>query len=98
MAKNLFQATAAQKILDFLSKNPYRSFYSAEIALRTLLSKGGTNQTLRKMAKGGLLKSEKKGRMIFYSIDSKSPVVRQFKVLGNFVIFDYITPKIKTFF
>jgi len=81
--KDRFSSTVEQKILDFLCKNPHESFYGAEIALRTLLSKGGTNQALRKMAGDGLLKTEKKGRMIFYSVDPKSAVVKQFKILKN---------------
>ena len=83
MKKDTFSSTAEQKILDFLSKNPHQSFYGAEIALRTLLSKGGTNQVLRKMAKDGLLKTEKKGRMIFYCVDPKSVLVKQYKILKN---------------
>ena len=55
MKKDTFSQTTTQKILDFLCGNPYESFYSAQIASRTLLSKGGTNQALRKMAKEGLL-------------------------------------------
>ena len=95
ITKSVFSQTTPQRILDFLCQNPYQSFYAAEIAGRTLLSKGGTNQTLRKMAKEGLLKVEKKGRMTFYQVDSKSAVVRQFKVLKNVARLEDIVKKIK---
>ena len=89
--KDRFSSTVEQKILDFLCKHPHESFYGAEIALRTLLSKGGTNQALRKMAEEGLLKTEKKGRMVFYGVDPQSAIVKQFKILKNV---DFVDPLI----
>lgn len=97
MKKDTFSQTTTQKILDFLCGNPYESFYSAQIASRTLLSKGGTNQALRKMAKEGLLDTEKKGYMVFYRVDPKSPVVKQYKVLRNVTLLQGLVEKLKPF-
>ncbi|HOW36091.1 MAG TPA: nucleotidyltransferase domain-containing protein [Candidatus Omnitrophota bacterium] len=95
MKKDRFSSTAEQKILDFLCRNPHVSFYGAEIALHTLLSKGGTNQALRQMAKEGLLKTEQKGRMIFYSVDPKSATVRQYKILKNVSMLEPLVEQVK---
>ena len=95
MKKDRFSSTNEQKILDFLCQNPYTSYYGAEIAGRTLLSKGGTSQALRKMAAEGLLKTEKKGRMIFYRVDPKSAVVKQYKILKNVSLLEPLVEGLK---
>lgn len=97
MKKDTFSSTIEQKILDFLCQNPAASFYGAEIALHTLLSKGGTNQTLRQMSQKGLLKTEQKGRMIFYSVDPKSATVRQYKILKNVSFLEPLIEPLKEF-
>lgn len=94
---NILLSTAAQKVWDFLCRNPQQAFFSSEVAHRTLLSKGGVNQILRTMAGQGLLQTEKKGRMIFYRVDPKSPLIKQFKVLRNVTLAEELTKKIKPF-
>ncbi|MBL7131744.1 MAG: nucleotidyltransferase domain-containing protein [Candidatus Omnitrophica bacterium] len=97
MKKDTFSSTTTQKILDFLCENPYESFYSAQVALKTNLSKGGTNQALRRMSKEDLVVTEKKGRMVFYRADSKSPIVKQFRVLRNVASLEGIVDKVKPY-
>ena len=89
--------SSTQAILTFLSQHPHQSFFSTEIADKTSLSKGGANQSLHSLADKGVLKTEKKGRMIFYSVDVKSPLVRQYKILKNIELLDDIVRKIKSF-
>ena len=88
---------STQAILAFLCQNPQQSFYSGEIAERTSLSKGGTNQSLRELAHQGVLKTEKKGHMTFYAVDISSPSVRQFKILQNVSTLEGIINKLKPF-
>ena len=95
-AQKILSSTAAQKVWDFFCQNSFESFFSAQVAEKNFLSKGGTNQILRDMARRGLLLSEKKGRMIFYRVDSASPLARQFKVLRNVAAADEIIKKAKT--
>ena len=92
-----FSTSSSQAILAFLSQNPHQSFFSAQIAEKTSLSQGGTNQSLRVLADQGVLKTEKKGRMVFYSVDVKSPLIRQYKVLQNIALLDDVVKKIKPF-
>lgn len=94
---NILLSTVAQQAWDFLCRNPQQAFYSAELASQTGLSKGGVNQILRVMARQGLLKTEKKGRMIFYRVDARSPLVKQFKVLRNVTLVEELTRKIRFF-
>ena len=94
---NILLSTAAQQVWDFLCRNPQQAFFSAEVAQRTLLSKGGVNQILRTMARQGLLQTEKKGRMIFYRVDSASPLIKQFKVFRNVTLAEELIKKIKPF-
>lgn len=90
-----FSNSTSQTILAFLSQDPSRSFYSGEIAEKTSLSKGGTNQTLRELARQGVLKTEKKGRMIFYSVDIQSPLIRQFKVFLTIASLEGMVRKVR---
>ena len=90
-----FLTSTSQVILTFLCQNPQQSFYSGEIADKTDLSKGGTNQSLHELAEQGVLKAEKKGRMIFYSVDIKSPSIRQYKVWQNIASLEDLVRKIK---
>lgn len=93
--KDFFFDTSYQQILKFLSNNPNRTFFGREIAQKTGVSRGATNLALRKLAKAGLVTLEKKGRMSFYSVDLKNPVIRQWKVLDNIVALHPLKEKLK---
>jgi len=92
---NLFFGTSPQRILRFLCSHPDQSFYAAQIAKQTGLSKGGINPELKKLARQGYLLTEKRGRMIFYRVEMDSPVVRQVKVLGNVLQLDPLLKKMR---
>jgi predicted nucleotidyltransferase len=94
---NILLSTAAQKVWDFLCRDPQRAFYGAEVAQETRLSKGGVSEILRAMTRQGLLRTEKKGRMVFYHVDARSPLVRQFKILRNVTLVEGLIQKIKPF-
>lgn len=90
-----FSTSTSQAILAFLCQRPQQSFYSGEIAEKISLSKGGTNQSLHELARQGLLNTEQKGRMIFYSANVDSPSVRQYKVLKNVAALESVVKSIK---
>ncbi|MBW2046148.1 MAG: nucleotidyltransferase domain-containing protein [Deltaproteobacteria bacterium] len=93
--KNFFFDTSYQKILNFLSSNPNRTFFDREIAQKTKVSRGATNLALRKLAQAGLIILEKKGRMSFYSVDLNNPIIRQWKVLNNILELHQLKEKLK---
>jgi len=95
--KNFLFSTAGQRVWDFLCRNPQESFYSAQVAQRTGLSAGGTNEVLRTLAKQGLVQVEKKGRMAFYRVDIRLPLIKQFKLLRNLALAEELIKKIKVY-
>jgi len=65
----------------YFLRHPQGRFYSREVAEQTGLSRAGTNFSLRDLADAKLLNLEKKGRMHFYSLAARSPLVRQIKIV-----------------
>lgn len=68
------------KVLGFLSGNPSRQMYEGEVARGAGVSVGGANAVLKDLAKKGIVRLERKGRMLFYRLDTESPEVKQFRV------------------
>jgi len=81
--RDFFFDTSHQRILKFLAEFPNKTFFEREIAQKAKISRGAANAALRKLAKAGLIIRERKGRMSFYSVDLKNPLIKQWKVLSN---------------
>lgn len=75
---NLFSKTE-MKLLVFLSQKT-GEMYEREIAKEAKVSVGSVNTLLKNFVSLGLLRQQKKGRMLFYSRNDQSPLLRQFKV------------------
>ncbi|MDD4203314.1 MAG: nucleotidyltransferase domain-containing protein [Candidatus Omnitrophica bacterium] len=75
-----------RQVLYFLCQFPYDSFYSAQIAKKTSLSKGGVSQSLRFLTKEKLIIVQRKGRMAFYQINISSPIIQSFKLFYNLLM------------
>ncbi len=71
------------KVVTQLSKNPMNEYYQRELAKICKVSIGLTNKILRELAQLQFVTQEKRGKMIFYRLNLRNPVVRQFKVLLN---------------
>ncbi len=78
-----FITPAVVGVLEFFFTHPSQEFHEREVMRRTRVSKGSANKILRMLTKLGILIREEKGRMVFYKLNVKSAVVRQFKVLFN---------------
>jgi predicted nucleotidyltransferase len=78
-------ATNAQKILNYLSLNPGKKYLSREIQGATRVSRAGANLALRSLVKSGYVQREKRGSVFLYSIDFKSPLIKQLKVLQSII-------------
>lgn len=88
---SIFVNTAEQKVLNFLAQNTGRSFFDKEVAQKTGVSRGATNQTLKDLTKSTLILKEKRGRMNFYQANAANPVLKAFKVLENVIrLFPFI--------
>ncbi|MFH1448057.1 MAG: nucleotidyltransferase domain-containing protein [Candidatus Micrarchaeota archaeon] len=75
---NLFSRTE-MKLLAFISKKD-GELYERQIAKEAGVSSGSANSILRRFEKIGLLKTTRKGKMVFYSRNDDNPLLRQFKV------------------
>lgn len=70
-------------VLQFFTKEPMQQFHEREVVRKAAVSKGSANKILRMLADLGLLRVERKGKMVFYGLDMNNPVARQFKVFEN---------------
>jgi len=85
------------EILSFLARRPLTKMYCREIAKALSISLGRTSQILKKLTKRNLLKTEKKGRMIFYSANMSNPEIKEFKVYINVLELNPLIQKIKDY-
>jgi predicted nucleotidyltransferase len=92
MPKKLdFITPATLKVLEFFFENPMEEFHEREVMRKSKISKGSANNILNKLARLNLLVRKNKGRMVFYKLCMKNPVVKQFKILYNiFELNDFI--------
>jgi predicted nucleotidyltransferase len=64
-------------------KDPMHEHHERDVIKLTKVSKGSANRILHELSDRDFLTAEKKGRMIFYKLNLKSPWARQFKILSN---------------
>jgi len=78
-----FLTPTTLKVLEFFFVNSMQEFHEREVLRRAKVSKGSANKILRWLADLDFLSREKRGRMVFYKLNVKNPVVKQLKVLIN---------------
>ncbi len=84
MPKKLdFITPTTLKILYVFHEDTMRELHEREVVRKAKVSKGSANKILRKLSEIGILNREKRGRMVFYRLNIKNAVARQFKVLFN---------------
>jgi hypothetical protein len=71
------------KILYLFHEDPMQEMHEREIVRSAKVSKGSANKILRKLSEIEVLERSEKGRMVFYRLNIKNAVARQFKVLFN---------------
>lgn len=86
--RSRFLFTNYNKILEYLVDHPSGEYTEKEIKEATGVSRAGANFALRELAEDGLVISQKKGRMSFYSVSLDSPLIRQVKILLNIIKID----------
>lgn len=92
---NILTSTNAQKVLDFLIRNPGKQFLANEIQKVVKISRAGVNFSLRKLAKEKLVLREKKAKIYLYSVDHNDPVIKQLKVLSTIAFLKPLLGKVK---
>lgn len=71
------------RVLDLFMADPMQEHHEREVMRMAGVSKGSANRILHELSERGFLTIQRKGRMVFYRLDLKSPSVRQFKILSN---------------
>lgn len=93
--KNVLVATNSQGVLNFFLDHPGREFIEKEVQKAVGISKSGTNYALRELASAKFLFIYKKGNVHFYSLNYKSPAVKQLKVLKTIIYIQPILEKLE---
>lgn len=84
MPKKLdFITPTTLKVLGLFFTNPMDEFHEREVMRKSKISKGSANKILRNLAKLDFLTRDERGRMVFYRLNMKNTVVKQFKILWN---------------
>lgn len=74
MSNIIGKSKTRQKILKLLFSNESKNFYLSEIAKIVSTSAGNAQRELERLAKDGIVKSEKKANLRYYSLDRKNPI------------------------
>lgn len=82
----VFAATNTMKILFFLLSPPDEELFDREISRRTGISPAGTNLALRELAEAGLLERIERGRMKFYRLIPRDPLLRHLKIVRSLAL------------
>jgi predicted nucleotidyltransferase len=83
------------KVLYVFHENPLLELHEREVVRKAVVSKGSAGSILRKLGEIRVLKSKRRGRMVFYSLNMKNAVAKQFKVLFNVYALNKLVDEIK---
>lgn len=84
MPKKLdFITPTLMKVLTIFMEDPLRERHEREVVREAKVSKGSANNILRRLTELDILIRERKGRMVFYRLNTGEPTARQLKVLAN---------------
>lgn len=83
--QNILVSTNSQKALNFFLDQPGNEFTEKEIQKVVKISKSGINYALRSLVKAGFLSMYKRGKMHFYVLNYKNPIVKHLKVVKTII-------------
>jgi len=87
--------TVNQKILSLLAKFSDKEFYERQIARKIGIAYGSANHALNELYSTGAIKRRREGKMYFYSVDSSSATITEFKKLVNMTLIEPLTEELK---
>ena len=88
-------ATNGQKVLSLLAKFSDQEFYEREVARKLRISYGSANRVLNELYSTGAVKRRREGKMYFYSIDSLTAAVIEFKKMINLMLVEPLVEELK---
>lgn len=95
MKKTLLVTTNAQKILHFLIGRPVKGLLETEIQKTTMISKSGINYALRDLVAADFLSRAKRGKTFFYTLNHKSLIVKQLKIIETLTRLNPLMKRLK---
>jgi len=69
-----------------MAKFSDKEFYERETARKTGISYGSANKVLNDLYSAHLLTRQQKGKMFFYKLDLREPIVRQYKIINTIAL------------
>jgi predicted nucleotidyltransferase len=88
-------ATSNQKVLSLLAKFSNQEFYERQVARRLGISYGSANRALNELFSTGAVTRRHEGKMYFYSIDSSTAAVIEFKKMVNLMLVEPLVEELK---
>ena len=85
------------KILYIFHEVPKQELHEREVMRKAETSKGSAGRILRKLSQIGVLEKNRRGRMVFYRLNMRNAVARQFKVLFNVYSLNKLVNEIKQY-
>jgi predicted nucleotidyltransferase len=95
MLKPHLIATINQKVLSMLAKFSDQEFYERELARKLGISSGSANRALNELYSTGAVTRRREGKMYFYSIDSSTAAVTEFKKMTNLMLAEPLVEELK---
>jgi predicted nucleotidyltransferase len=95
MLKPHLIATINQKVLSLLAKFSDQEFYEREVARKLGISSGSANRALNELYSTGAVTRRREGKMYFYSIDSSTAAVIEFKKMINLMLVEPLVDELK---
>jgi predicted nucleotidyltransferase len=87
--------TVNQRVLSLLAKFPDREFYEREIARKISIGYGSAHRAVNELYSTGAIKRRQEGKMYFYSIDSSTAALTEFKKMVNLVLVEPLVEELK---
>jgi len=81
MLKSLFGSEARVRVLALFMLHPASEFYLREIAQRTGLPVRAVERTVKTLTEIGLLKREKRGNSVYFSVNRNFPIFPELKAI-----------------
>jgi predicted nucleotidyltransferase len=78
-----FLTPTTLKLLEYFFIHSMEEFHEREIVRNAKISKGSANKILRRLADLSLLHRQKKGRMVFYRLNTGDPFIKQMKIMHS---------------
>jgi len=88
-------ATVKQKVLNLLAKFSDQEFYERELARKLGISYGSANRALNELYSTGAIMRRREGKMYFYSIDSSTAALTEFKKMVNLMLVEPLVEELK---